>query len=216
MSAQTHSPDTGVTPSPDSGGVTPTQTPTDTGVTPSQSSSLSPASETRDANADGNLDESREAALDRAELQKALKAERHRSREMERALKALQDAEKTRTDAEKSEIERATSAPMLPSVALPRWNAKCWLGKLPMKRASRVFGIDSPAMTLARFGPTLSACVRKWVSRQARLRVGSGAMAFRLSLALWTNSFEGLERDGANPPVSLIERHARQHAGQFH
>jgi hypothetical protein len=108
MSAQTHSPDTGVTPSPDSGGVTPTQTPTDTGVTPSQSSSLSPASETRDADATGNLDESREAALDRAELQKALKAERHRSREMERALKALQDAEKTRTDAEKSEIERAT------------------------------------------------------------------------------------------------------------
>jgi hypothetical protein len=71
-------------------------------------------------------------------------------------------------------------------------------------------------MTLARFGPTLSACVRKWVSRQARLRVASGAMAFRLSLALWTNSFEGLERDGANPPVSLTRKATARHAGLFY
>lgn len=108
MSAQTQSQGTGVTPTPDSGGVTPPNPPTDASVTPSQSPSNTPDSGTRDADADGNLDASRDAALDRAELQKALKAERQRARETERQLKALQDAEKQRSDAEKSELERAT------------------------------------------------------------------------------------------------------------
>jgi hypothetical protein len=106
MSVQSQTPSDGVTPSSDSGGVTPTQSPVDGGVTPSQPTSTTPESERRDADTNGNLD-SRDADLDREALRTALSRERSHSKEIERSLRELQSAEQSRVDAGKSELERA-------------------------------------------------------------------------------------------------------------
>lgn len=106
MSTETQSGEASVTPTHSTGGVTPPETPDRASVTPTGQPSP-PDSGTRDADATGNTDRDADTgALDRAELAKALQAERRRSREIERELKRLSDAEKTRTDAEKTELER--------------------------------------------------------------------------------------------------------------
>jgi len=91
------------------GGVTPPAPPAGTGVTPSPPAP-EPDPARREAGGDQGDDDQaqRDAALDREELTKALNRERRTRREADRELKRLRDAEAARTDAEKTELQRAT------------------------------------------------------------------------------------------------------------
>lgn len=88
------------------GGVTPPEPP-GTGVTPTPTPTPPPPDPPGDPGDGGTDDDvSRDAGVD--DLRKALNSERRTRRDLARELKGLQDAEKARADATKTDIERAT------------------------------------------------------------------------------------------------------------
>lgn len=109
MSAQTQTSEGTATGTQTTGGAMPPQPPTDGTATGSQSTP--PADRgTRDANSTGSLDreDSRDANLAGPELERAIKEERKRNREMAAELTELRNREKARADAEKTDVERLT------------------------------------------------------------------------------------------------------------
>lgn len=109
MSAQTQTSEGAATATQTPGGATPPATPNEGAATATHSPAPTDRG-SRDGDSTGALESEgrRDADLTGPELAKALKEERKRNRDLAAEVRRLADAEQARTDAEKTELERAT------------------------------------------------------------------------------------------------------------